>query len=104
MEKLAKEILNEMVIEESKKIKREDFNRILFKIEEIEKSVFEIEKDIEKMENIIPFILKSTTAPKINLMKNNLLGFQRGLFDLKIKINKLKKKNNTDINKIKDNI
>ena len=56
------------------------------------------------MENIIPFILKSTTAPKINLIKNNLLGFQRGLFDLKIKINKLKKKNNTDINKIKDNV
>lgn len=82
-EEQVKKILENLLIEDISKISRQDFNRVQFKIEELQNSLNDTIKEFRKLENIIPTNLKTPTNKKISKI-NQFLG------SISLEINQLK--------------
>lgn len=90
-ENVVKSLLNQLLNEETSKVKREDFNRVQFKIEELQNSLNETIKEFRKLEDSIPAGLKTVSNGRITGISSNLLGAQKLLAQLKDKIRQHKR-------------
>lgn len=86
-----REVLNQILIEESSKVKREEFSRVQFKIEEVQNSLNDTIKELRKLDDSIPNGLKTITNGRIGQMSNNLSNTQKIITQLKDKIKQHKK-------------
>jgi hypothetical protein len=86
-----KRILDEILNEEVSKVKREDYNRTQYKIEELENSLSETIKEFRKLQETIPEGLKSVANGRISGISSNLTSAQDLISQLKNKIKKHKK-------------
>jgi len=86
-----KRVLDQILNEEVSKVKREDYNRTQYKIEELENSLSETIKEFRKLQETIPEGLKSVANGRINGISSNLTSAQDLISQLKNKIKKHKK-------------
>jgi hypothetical protein len=90
-ERTIKEVLTQVISEETSKIKREDFNRVQFKIEELQNSLSETMKEFRKLQDSIPSGLKTLSNGRVISIGNNLSNTQKLITQLKDKIKQYKK-------------
>ncbi len=86
-----KRVLDQILNEEVSKVKREDYNRTQYKIEELENSLSETIKEFRKLQESIPEGLKSVANGRISGISSNLTSAQDLISQLKNKIKKHKK-------------
>lgn len=85
------EVLQQILSEETSKVKREDFTRVQFKIEELQNSLGETVKELRKLEDSIPNGLKTICGGRISGVSNNLSNAQKLIVQLKDKVKQHKK-------------
>jgi hypothetical protein len=90
-EKTINEVLRQVLSEETSKVKRDDFTRVQFKIEELQNSLSETIKEFRKLEDSIPNGLKTLSNGRISSISNNLSNTQKLITQLKDKIKQYKK-------------
>lgn len=90
-ERTINDVLKRVINEETSKVKREDFARVQFKIEELQNSLSETMKEFKKMEDSIPGGLKTLSNGRISGISNNLSNAQKLITQLKDKIKQYKK-------------
>jgi flagellar biosynthesis chaperone FliJ len=90
-ENTVKSILNKILNEETSKVKRDDFSRVQFKIEELQNSLNETIKELRKLEDSIPSGLKTISNGRIVGISNNFGNAQKLISQLKEKIKQHKK-------------
>ena len=90
-ENIVKDALNKFLIEESSKVNRYDYNKVQFKIEELQNSLNETVKELRKLSDSIPNGLKNVTNARIGGISSNLSGAQKLLAQLKDKVRTYKK-------------
>lgn len=86
-----KNVLYNILNEEASKVKREDFNRVQYKIEELQNSLNETIKELRKLDDSIPSGLKTICNGRLGSINNNFVESQKLLIQLKDKIKKHKK-------------
>lgn len=90
-EEKVKEVLNNILNEQLSKVKREEYARIQFKIEELENSLHETMKEFRKMESSLPDGLKTVSNGRISGISSNLSSAQKLISQLKEKIRQHKR-------------
>jgi alpha-N-acetylglucosamine transferase len=90
-ENKVKEILFNVLNEEASKVKRDDFSRVQYKIEELENSLGETIKELRKLENSVPNGLKNITNGRITGVSSSLSNAQKLIVQLKDKVRQFKK-------------
>jgi len=90
-ENVVKSVLNRILNEETSKVRREDFNRVQFKIEELQNSLNETIKEFRKLEDSIPGGLKTVANGRISGISNNLTNALKLIIQLKEKIKQYKR-------------
>jgi predicted nucleic acid-binding Zn-ribbon protein len=90
-EEIVKNIVYGLINEETSKVKRDDFNRVQYKIEELQNSLSETMKEFRKLEDSIPGGLKTLSNGRISGISNSLTNAQKLLTQLKDKIRQHKK-------------
>jgi uncharacterized membrane protein YheB (UPF0754 family) len=91
-ENQVKNILDDLLSEETSKVKREDYARIQYKIEELQNSLNETMKEFRKMQDGLPNGLKTLSNGRISIISSNLTNAQKLISQLKDKIRLHKKK------------
>ena len=84
-EEVVKTILEKVLTEETMKVKREEYNRIQFKIDELNSSLGETIKELRKLQDAIPGGLKGVMSGKVKNLSNNLHNSQKIITQLKDK-------------------
>ena len=64
-ESIVVNILNDILLEESSKINRNEYNKVQFKIEELESQMVETVKELRKLEDSIPIGLKNISTNRL---------------------------------------
>lgn len=90
-ENKVKEVLYQILQEETSKVKREDFSRVQFKIEELQNSLNETMKELRKLDDSIPSGLRTVTNGRLNGLTSNLSNAQKLITQLKDKLKQHKK-------------
>ena len=86
-----KNVLFNILNEEVSKVKREEFNRVQFKLDELGSSLNESMKELRKLDDSIPSGLKTICNCIVNEINYNLSNSQILFTQLKDKIRKHKK-------------
>ena len=86
-ENQVKTILNQILNEEVSKVKREDYNRTQYKIEELQNSLSETIKEFRKLQESIPEGLKNVSNGRISGISTNLTNAQNLISQLITGIN-----------------
>ena len=84
-------ILSNILNEESSKVSRQEFNKVQFKIDELQNSINDTIKELRKLEDSIPTKLKTITNGRVSVITNNLYNAQKILLQLKEKVKQHKK-------------
>lgn len=92
-ENQVKNILNNLLSEETSKVKREEYARIQYKIEELQNSLNETIKEFRKMQDGLPQGLKTISNGRVSLISSNLYNAQKLISQLKDKIKQHKRNN-----------
>lgn len=90
-EEIVKNKVLEMLSEQTSKVRREDFNRVQFKIEELQNSLSETIKELRKLEDSVPNNLKTLTNGRISGISLSLSNAQKLLIQLKEKVKQHKR-------------
>lgn len=90
-EEIVKNKVFEMLSEQTSKVRREDFTRVQFKIEELQNSLNETYKELRKLEDSVPNNLKTLTNARISGISSSLSSAQKLLTQLKEKIKQYKR-------------
>jgi hypothetical protein len=90
-ENVVKTTLEKFILEEAAKVKREDYNKVQFKIDELNSSLSETIKELRKLEDSIPSGLSGVMLGKINTISTNLNNSQKIIQQVKDKIKHHKK-------------
>jgi hypothetical protein len=90
-EEIVKNKILEVLNEETSKVKRDDYARVQFKIEELQNSLNETMKEMRKLEDSIPGGLKTITNGRIVGIFNNFTNAQKLISQLKEKIRQHKR-------------
>jgi alpha-N-acetylglucosamine transferase len=90
-EELIKNAFYKVILEETSKVKREDFSRTQYKIEEFENSLNETIKEMRKLEDSIPEGLKTISNGRMSKISSNLQSTQLLIKQLKNKIKEHKR-------------
>jgi len=90
-ENLIKEMFLQVLSEETSKVKREEYTRLQYKIEELQNSLNETVKELRKLEDCVPSGLKNLTNGRISGISSNLSNAQKFLSQLKEKIRQHKR-------------
>lgn len=90
-ENTVKEVLTSLLNEEVSKVKREEFNRLQFKLEELQNSLNETFRELRKVEDCTPGGLKTICNGRLNSISSNLSTAQKLLSQLKEKIKQHKR-------------
>ena len=94
-ENLVKSLIFDVLNEEASKVKRDDYSRVQFRLEELENSIIESIKEFTKLENSLPDGLKTVANGRISGISNNLSNTHSLVKQLKEKIRSHKKKTYT---------
>ena len=86
-----KDVLSRILNEESSKVRREEINRVQFKIDELQNSLNDTLKELRKLDDCVPSGLKSVCNTRVNGISSNLNSAQKILTQLKEKIKSHKK-------------
>lgn len=86
-----REVLTQILNEEVSKVKREDFARVQFKIDELQNSLNETVKELRKLQDSIPGGLKTVTNGRLTGISQNLTSAQKLIGQLRDKIKQHKK-------------
>jgi hypothetical protein len=90
-EEIIKNTIFQVLNEQTSKIRREDYARMQFKIEELQNSLNETVKEMRKLEDSIPGGLKTVSNGRISGISINLTSAQKLLIQLKDKIRQHKR-------------
>lgn len=90
-EETVKEILDRLLSEETQKVRRDEYARVQFKMDELANSLNETIKELRKLQDSIPGGLKGAMSGKVNNISSNLLNTQKLLSQLKDKVKSYKK-------------
>jgi uncharacterized membrane protein YheB (UPF0754 family) len=90
-EETVKKVLNNLLNEEISKVNRQEYNRVQYKIEELQNSLSETIKEFRKLEDTIPEGLKTLSNGRVSTISTNLSNTQKILSQLKEKIRQHKK-------------
>lgn len=90
-ENIVKNILLGVLSEEISKVKRDEYNRVQFKIEELENSLKETLKELVKLESCVPEGLKTLCNNRVTAISNNLRSSEKLLNILKKKLKNYKR-------------
>jgi chorismate synthase len=85
-ENAIKSVLDQLLNEEVSKVKREEFSRVQFKMDELQSSLNETIKEFRKLQDSIPGGLKTVTNGRINGIGSGLVNAQKLLSQLKDKV------------------
>lgn len=85
------EVLRQILSEETSKVKREDFTRLQFKIDELQNSLNETMREFKKLEDSIPGGLKTICNGRVSGVSSNLTNAQKLIVQLKDKVKQYKK-------------
>lgn len=83
--------LQKVLLEETSKVKREDFTRVQYKIEELQNSLNETMKELRKLEDCLPDGLKTISNGRVSKISQNLNSASTLINQLKNKIRQHKK-------------
>ena len=86
-----KQILDQLLVEQTSKVKREEFARVLFKIDELQNSLNDTVREFRKLEDSIPNNLKPITNARITNVSSYLISAQRLILQLKEKVKSYKR-------------
>jgi paraquat-inducible protein B len=88
-----KKVLDNLLAEEVNKVSRQDFNRVQFKIEELENSLNETMKEYRKLQESLPPAFRNATSKKmqsilsyLNITKQTIGGLKENVKMFKRKI------------------
>jgi ABC-type transporter Mla subunit MlaD len=90
-ENQVKDILDKILLEESSKVKRDDYNRVQYRIEELQNSLNETLKEFRKLNDALPDGLKTLSNGRVSNISNNLSNAQKLISQLKDKIKQHKR-------------
>jgi len=90
-ESLVRNKIKEILFEETKKIRREEYNKIQFKIEEFENQLVETIKELRKVDDSMPEGLKTLSDGRIKNISENLIKTHNLTKQIKNKIREQKK-------------
>lgn len=90
-EELVKNLLSSILNEEVSKVKRDDFSRVQYKIEELQNSLGETVKELRKLQDSIPSGLKTITNGRISGISSSLSNAQKLVVQLKDKVRQHKR-------------
>jgi uncharacterized protein (UPF0216 family) len=88
------DILRNILSEEVSKVNRNDYNRVQFKIDELESQLSETIKELRQLQDSIPDGLKTVTNGRVKNISDNLGEAQTTLKVLKNKIRLHRKSSN----------
>lgn len=83
--------IREILSEETRKVRREDYNKIQYKLDELENQLLETIKEFRKVEDGVPEGLKVLSNGRVKTIFQCLIGAQKNLKQLKDKIREHKK-------------
>jgi len=90
-EEVVKSVLHQILNEQTSKVKREDFARVQFKIEELQNSLNETFKELRKLDDCVPGGLKPICNSRVSGISSKLTEAQKLLSQLKEKVKSHKK-------------
>jgi hypothetical protein len=90
-ENTIKTILDRVLIEEAVKLKRDEYNKVQFKIDELTNSLNDTVKELRKLQDSIPSGLKGVMSGKVTSISNNLGSSQKLISELKEKVRNYKR-------------
>ena len=90
-ENIVKNVLESILNEETSKVRREEYNKIQFRLEELENSLSETLKEFRKLQDSLPDGLKTVANGRISSIFSNLTNADKLVNELKVKIRKHKK-------------
>lgn len=85
------EVLQRILNEETSKVKRDDYSRVQFKIEELQNSLNDTLKEFRKLDDSIPGGLKTITNGRLTSISSSLSNAQKLISQLKDKIRQHKR-------------
>jgi len=91
-EEIVKSVIDMVISEEISKVRREEFNKVQYKIEELQNSLNETMKEFRKLQDSIPNGLKTLTNGRISSISDYLFNSQKLISQLKEKIRQHKRK------------
>lgn len=83
--------IREILSEETKKVRREDYNKVQYRLDELENQLFETIKEFRKVEDCVPEGLKTISNGRVKGISQCLMDAQKNLKQLKEKIKEHKK-------------
>jgi hypothetical protein len=86
-----KEVLVKILSEQTSKVSRQEFSKVQFKIDELQKSLNETIKELRKLDDSIPSGLKTLSNARISGISSNLSAAQKIVIQLKDKVKQYKK-------------
>lgn len=90
-EKLVKSVIDKVLTEETSKVRREDFNRVQFKIEELQNSLNDTMREFRKLQDSIPGGLKTVCNGRVSGISSDLSNAQKLITQLKEKLRQHKR-------------
>ena len=90
-EEIIKNTIFQVLNEQTSKIRRDDYARVQFKIEELQNSLNETVKEMRKLEDSMPGGLKTISNGRISGISISLTNAQKLLIQLKDKIRQHKR-------------
>lgn len=90
-----KDLLFDILLEETSKVSRQDYTRIQFKIEDFERKLDEAIREFRELADSIPDGLKTVSKGRLNAVSNCLHESRETIKMLKLKIRKHKKNSYT---------
>jgi len=90
-ENSVKRVILQILNEDTSKVKREEYAKVQFKVEELQNSLNETLKEFRKLEVSIPEGLKTISNGRITGISQNLVNAQKLLSQLKDKVRQHKK-------------
>lgn len=90
-EEKIKEVISNILLIESSKVKREDYNKVQYKLEELHNSLNETIKEFKKLESYIPLPLKTLTNGRLSGISTDLMDAEKLIIQLKKKIQEQKR-------------
>jgi uncharacterized membrane protein YheB (UPF0754 family) len=91
-ENVVKNILDKLISEEVSKVQRHEFNRVQFKIEDLQNSLNDTIRELRKLNDSIPNGLKTLTSGRMTNIEQNLISTQKTIIELKEKVKQQRKK------------
>lgn len=84
-------LINKFLLEESSKVNRNDYNKVQYKMDELEIQLNETMKEFRKLQDSIPDGLKTLSNGRVRSISDSLVNAQNTLKSLKGKIKQHKK-------------